>query len=105
MELRGAVSVQRPRWRVMTVITVATVITEIPRFHRNEQGRNERVMLPQRNSPDVPHSNESKSRWAKSFGMKWNQPAFWKVCKLLKRWWPATESNRRRQPLQGCYPR
>src|SRR5262249_12533808 len=24
------------------------------------------------------------------------------VCKLLKRWWPGTESNRRRQPFQGC---
>jgi len=24
------------------------------------------------------------------------------ACKLLKRWWPGTELNRRRQPFQGC---
>ena len=23
--------------------------------------------------------------------------------KLLKTWWPGTESNRRRQPFQGCW--
>jgi hypothetical protein len=26
----------------------------------------------------------------------------WNVCKLLILWWPGTESNRRRQPFQGC---
>src|ERR1039458_4149773 len=31
-----------------------------------------------------------------------NETGFWKVCKLLKPWWPGTESNRRRQPFQGC---
>jgi len=40
-------------------------------------------------------------RRAKSFGMNWNETAFWKFCKLLKTWWPGTESNRRRQPFQG----
>src|SRR5215472_2121798 len=34
--------------------------------------------------------------------MKRNETAFWNVCKLLKSWWPGTESNRRRQPFQGC---
>ena len=24
------------------------------------------------------------------------------IAKLLKMWWPGTESNRRRQPFQGC---
>ena len=24
------------------------------------------------------------------------------ACRLLKMWWPGTESNRRRQPFQGC---
>ena len=33
--------------------------------------------------------------------MKWNETAFWRVCKYLKMWWPGTESNRRRQPFQG----
>ena len=35
-------------------------------------------------------------------GTKWNQSTNGSVCKLLKRWWPGTESNRRRQPFQGC---
>jgi hypothetical protein len=35
-------------------------------------------------------------------GMKWNETGFLEVCKLLKRWWPGTELNRRRQPFQGC---
>ena len=40
-------------------------------------------------------------------GWNWNQleqkPEWW-VCKHLKTWWPGTESNRRRQPFQGCLP-
>jgi hypothetical protein len=39
-----------------------------------------------------------------SFGTKWNQIGGDDDCKLLKRWWPGTESNRRRQPFQGCLP-
>jgi len=39
-----------------------------------------------------------------SFGMKRNETSFWNVCKLLKKAWPGTESNRRRQPFQGCLP-
>src|ERR1700677_1396433 len=34
--------------------------------------------------------------------MNWNETAVWRVCKSLKTWWPGTESNRRRQPFQGC---
>ena len=37
-----------------------------------------------------------------SFGMKRNETEFWSSCKCLKTWWPGTESNRRRQPFQGC---
>ena len=32
----------------------------------------------------------------------WDQIRTSTVCKSLKRWWPGTESNRRRQPFQGC---
>src|SRR5215469_1157509 len=35
-------------------------------------------------------------------GTKWNKFAGEGACKLLKRWWPGTELNRRRQPFQGC---
>ena len=35
-------------------------------------------------------------------GMKRNETANLEVCKLLILWWPGTESNRRRQPFQGC---
>jgi hypothetical protein len=28
-----------------------------------------------------------------SFGMNWNESAFWKSCKSLKTWWPGTELN------------
>src|SRR5499427_3885831 len=34
--------------------------------------------------------------------MNRNETQFWKVCKPLILWWPGTESNRRRQPFQGC---
>ncbi len=47
------------------------------------------------------HSTRQTSR-AMSFGMKWNKTAVGGACKLLKTWWPGTESNRRRQPFQGC---
>jgi hypothetical protein len=33
--------------------------------------------------------------------MKWNENAEGEFCKLLKRWWPGTESSRRRQLFQG----
>ena len=33
---------------------------------------------------------------------KWSKPGAWSGCKRLKTWWPGTESNRRRQPFQGC---
>src|ERR1700685_3429908 len=36
--------------------------------------------------------------------MKGNETADQRVCKLLKTWWPGTESNRRRQPFQGLLP-
>ena len=84
------------------MITVMTVITGIPRFDRNEEGRMEMRSCPKKPTPNGPHSGEGKSQRAKSFGMKWNETAFWKVCKLLKTWWPGTDLNRRRQPFQGC---
>ena len=87
------------------VVRVMTVITGIPRFDRNEEGRTKGRSCPKKPTPNGPHSGEGKSQRAKSFGMKWNEPAFWKVCKLLKTWWPGAESNRRRQPFQGCYLR
>ena len=37
-------------------------------------------------------------------GTKWNKLGVEAGCKLLKRWWPGTESNRRRQPFQGYLP-
>ena len=77
---------------VMTVIAVLAVITGIPRFDRNEEGRMEKRSCPKKPTTNEPHSGEGKSQRAKSLGMKWNETAFWKVCKLLKTWWPGTES-------------
>jgi hypothetical protein len=51
--------------------------------------------------PDTPVHPTGESRWATSFGMNWNETGFWEACKLLKTWWPGTESNHRRQPFQG----
>src|SRR5215469_13283500 len=43
-----------------------------------------------------------------SAGWNWNQlepkPGVGVFVSLLKTWWPGTESNRRRQPFQGCLP-
>jgi hypothetical protein len=100
--VRSAANLERI---AVEMIAVMTVITGIPRFDRNEEGRTKERSCPKKPTPNGPHSGEGKSRRAKSFGMKWNETAFWRVCKLLKIWWPGTESNRRRQPFQGCYPR
>jgi hypothetical protein len=54
------------------------------------------------NDPDAKFHPRCESQQTKVFGMKRNETGFWKVCKLLKPWWPGTESNRRRQPFQGC---
>ena len=35
-------------------------------------------------------------------GTEWNRSGVQRVGKLLKTRWPGTESNRRRQPFQGC---
>jgi hypothetical protein len=86
-------------------MTVITVITGDPTLKRNEEGRTKERSCPTEPTLKRRHSGEGKSQRAKSFGMKWNEPAFRKVCKLLKMWWPGMESNRRRQPFQGCYPR
>jgi hypothetical protein len=32
----------------------------------------------------------------------WSQTGDQGMARCLKRWWPGTESNRRRQPFQGC---
>jgi hypothetical protein len=90
---------------VMAVITVLAVMTGIPRFDGNERGQDERAILPQETVSKRASFRRRQISRAKSFGMKWNETAFWKVCKLLKRWWPGTEPNRRRRPFQGCYPR
>ena len=49
----------------------------------------------------APHSGR-QTPMGQSFGMNWNETGFLGACKLLKMWWPGTESNRRRQPFQGC---
>ncbi len=54
---------------------------------------------PQPLNPSSPVETHSVRQ---SFGMKWNEIGEPMVCKLLKMWWPGTESNRRRQPFQGC---
>jgi hypothetical protein len=87
---------------VVMMITVMTVIMGIPPFDRKEEGRTKERSCPKEPTPNGPHSGEGKSQRAKSFGMNWNETAFWRVCKLLKMWWPGTESNRRRQLFQGC---
>ena len=89
----------------MTVVTAMTVITGIPRFDRSEEGRTKCSSCPKKPTPKRSHSGEGKSQRAKGFGMNRNETASWKVCKLLKTCWPGTESNRRRQPFQGCYLR
>ena len=55
-------------------------------------------------NPTAPScSNRDELRQAKFvIGTKWNKLGIDDSCKLLKRWWPGTESNRRRQPFQGC---
>jgi hypothetical protein len=78
---------------VVMMITVMTVIMGIPRLGRNEEGRTKERSCPKRPTPSRPHSGEGKPQRAKSFGMNRNETAFWKVCKLLKTWWPGTESN------------
>ena len=97
--MRAAAKLER------TAAVVRTVITVIPRFDRNEEGRTKERSCPKKPTLNGPRSGEGKSQRAKSFGMKWNETAFWRVCKLLKMWWPGTELNRRRQPFQGCAPR
>jgi hypothetical protein len=54
------------------------------------------------NDPGAKIHPRCESQQTKVFGMKRNETGFWKICKLLKTWWPGTESNRRRQPFQGC---
>ena len=36
------------------------------------------------------------------FGTFWNGMGLDRTCNSLILWWPGTESNRRRQPFQGC---
>ena len=53
--------------------------------------------------PKVPLSGvRQTSTGADFFGTKWNKTDGGIACKLLNTWWPGTESNRRRQPFQGC---
>ena len=37
-----------------------------------------------------------------SIELELNSSDFGESCKSFKMWWPGTESNRRRQPFQGC---
>src|SRR5688572_6377610 len=61
------------------------------------------------------YCNEANKPWSKRLwdsrvrhyrrariGTNWNQLVELGVWKCLKTWWPGTESNRRRQPFQGC---
>jgi len=54
------------------------------------------------NDPHTKFHPRCESQQTKVFGMKRNETGFWNARKLLKTWWPGTESNRRRQPFQGC---
>jgi len=66
---------------VTTVITAMKVITGIPRFGRDEEGRTKERSCPTNPTPKRRHSGKGKSQRAKNFGMKWNETVFWKVCK------------------------
>ena len=59
------------------------------------------VPLPE-NNPKTRFYPTKASTSSHEFGMKWNKTASWGAGKYLKQWWPGTESNRRRQPFQGC---
>ena len=88
---------------VMAMLTVVTVITSTKRFCGwDKNGRAEANRPCPENCSQARLIPRRQIRRAKSFGMKWNETAFWKVCKLLKTWWPGTDLNRRRQPFQGC---
>ena len=67
-----------------------------------EKSRSEAESRALQNDPDAKFHPRCESQQTKVFGMKRNEPGFWKVCKLLILWWSGTESNRRRQPFQGC---
>ena len=51
-------------------------------------------------STSVPFHERSSTRL--EIGTNWNETEVLMACKLVKTWWPGTESNRRRQPFQGC---
>src|ERR1035438_4183585 len=69
---------------------------------KKRQGRNFRPCLKTATKGAVQSMRANLS--SHCFGMKWNKPALRGARKLLKRWWPETGSNRRRQPFQGCLP-
>ena len=88
---------------VVWVITVVTAIAQSEASSRHdEKGQGRIPTLPRKKLAKRTLIPRRQIRRAKSFGMKWNERAFWSACKLLKIWWPGTESNRRRQPFQGC---
>ena len=53
-----------------------------------------------------PRKSEGKRSWGFKIqrGITGPEMAKTTVRKLRIRWWPGTESNRRRQPFQGCAP-
>ena len=99
---------QRPLWNVGVVMTMITTLTVIAGFYAStemKRGRTKERSCPKKPTPNGPHSGEGKSQRARNFRMNRNETAFWRVCKLVKIRRPGTESNRPRQPFQGCYLR
>jgi hypothetical protein len=90
---------------VMTAITAVTVITKDSPLGQKWNRAGRKVdPAPKKLSPNVPHSSEGKSQWAKSIGMKWNETAFCKVCKLLKTWWPGIRFLAEQSRRTGSVP-
>ena len=58
----SAAKLERTAAVVMTVITVLAVITGIPLFDRNEEGRTKERSCPKKPTPNGPHSGEGKSQ-------------------------------------------
>jgi hypothetical protein len=62
------------------------------------------LLQPWRWKATIPCGETDSDKPEFGIGTKRNKLAVEDGCKLLKTWWPGTESNRRRQPFQGCLP-
>jgi hypothetical protein len=58
----SAAKLERTAAVVTTVMTVITVMTGIPRFDGNEEGRTKERSCPKKPTPNGPHSGEGKSQ-------------------------------------------